>query len=345
MGLFNIFKKKSKAPNIEIAPNWKGILTLENLLNNEGSLVFVIDNHNYSSGQLWNISYESYLFTFSINFTEKILVLERNEELCVLPFNHFPIGAELGIIITWSHNQLALYIATKNIDPQIKDQNIVLTNSVFVPTEVLAWSRERRLLSVKTYESEEYLRNTVIACLESIQEKINKSSTSIFYDIEYSGLKIVQRKPKREIDVHPYINALLHDQSILLSLEIVPEYKSGVGDIDFVIIGRLENDKNCKICIECKNAHSPDLFHGIEVQLTKYLINTDSKYGIYLILNFEGEWFKNPEYITKGGRTKDTKIAVWSKITRSDNSMLRENIRIIELKLGKKPSASKKHIN
>lgn len=343
MGFFKrLFSIKSE-PSVRINPSFNGVLTYENLLSNEGSIVFILKNDNVSRGGLfWEVSFESYIFTFSINIDRKSLVLERNEALCILPFDGMPMNVDLIVIITWSHNALSIYISTrKGNTPQLKDSNTVKTNSTFIPTEIISWARKKALIPIKIYQSEEILRNTVISCFENIQNKINDSDVSQFWDITYDGNRIQDRKPKKEVHIHPTIKSLLYDQAILLSLQIIPEFKTGVGNLDFLIIGRLKNGNNSRICIEAKNAHSPDLYHGIENQLLDYMTNTNSKYGIYLIYNFEGEWYNNSSYKLKKGTTENPKLAVYLRKSINDNFILSENISLIELRLGKQKSASK----
>ena len=92
---------------------------------------------------------------------------------------------------------------------------------------------------------------------------------------------IVSRSPKREVEIHQTIHCYLSDQALLRSFQVIPEFKTGVGNVDFMILGQLSNGDSVKVCVECKNAHSPDLIHGLTKQLPSYMENTLSGSGIY----------------------------------------------------------------
>ena len=130
---------------------------------------------------------------------------------------------------------------------------------------------------------------------------------------------------------------MLSDQAILSSFEIILEFKTGVGSLDFLLIGRLKNGSSTKICIEFKNAHSSDIIHGLTNQLPDYMKNCWSKYGVYAVLYFKGDWFDKPSY--KDDTELFVKLQSEKQIT---GDPIQENIRIIFLSVSKPKSASKK---
>ena len=48
------------------------------------------------------------------------------------------------------------------------------------------------------------------------------------------------------------------------------------------------------VCVELKNAHHPNLKHGIEVQLPLYIKDIGNKEGIFLVLWYKSDEFDNP---------------------------------------------------
>ena len=58
----------------------------------------------------------------------------------------------------------------------------------------------------------------------------------------------------------------MFDAAQLKNVQLLHECQAGGGKLDFLATGIIAPATNAKICIECKCAHSEDLYHGIEEQ-------------------------------------------------------------------------------
>jgi hypothetical protein len=172
--------------------------------------------------------------------------------------------------------------------------------------------------------------------LAELELKIeNMHNKNIFWDIIYDGQKIIRRKPKKEIDLHPIILSLLSDQMFISSISIYPELQTGVGKLDFLFVGYVKNKGISKICAEFKHLHANDLEHGLAVQLPTYMNNQKIEHGTYCILDFRGEWFNKP-------LINDDKIyTLLGKAQAKAQRIVVEPIKIHHFHLGKLVSASR----
>ncbi|TAK96687.1 hypothetical protein EPO05_01255 [Patescibacteria group bacterium] len=320
--------------SFEITPAFKGFATAQDFLNSAGTLHFKISKAAISTGGLvFRISDETFIFTLS--FQNSSLVLQRNSTVSILTLDEFTDTAMLGIFVIWTFDKLVLYC--------LQDDKTKVTEVETVPcappASLLNWARRENLIPNIEYDTEESFRKKVCSCLQTIQTKIDETNGAItpFWNYQYSGSAIANRKPKKETEVQPIIQCLLSDQLLLSSIEIIPEYKTGVGTLDFIFVANIRNKGISKICAEFKNAHSKDLGHGLLHQLPKYMRNKGSTYGFYCVLNYKCEWFNKPAL---KGNADLALVLVKNQHTSSDP--LQRNIRIIIYNLGKQKTASKR---
>lgn len=323
-------------PQFKIAPVLKGSITAYDVLHSQGTFVFKTSKTAHlKDGLLFLLNEKDFLFSYRIE--NQSLVVQRNNVKNKLSFANAPKNTELTIFMMWSFSQLSL-ICSYGIGESQQLKSKVPTEPCAPPVSLVKWARQQNLIPIETYQSEENFRNKVHSCLQSIQDKIDESGGfSQFWNVNYDGNRIVSRKPKRETEIHPTIHCLLSDQALISSFEVIPEFHSGIGDLDFLIIGKLDDGQSSKLCIEFKNAHSDDLFHGITKQLPEYMGNCKSTYGVYCVLNYNGEWFKNKSF------KNDTDL--WIQLSSRTMSVLdpiQDQIRTIILNLSKPKSASKR---
>lgn len=122
----------------------------------------------------------------------------------------------------------------------------------------------------------------------------------------------------------------------MASIEIVPEYQTGVGNLDFMFVGIVKDRGIVKLCAEFKPAHSTDVFRGLEIQLPTYMRNKEVQYGAYCILGFKGQWFENPRDKSLDDLFHELQIARIRQQTPES-----KNIRVFMYDLSKPESASK----
>ena len=280
------------------SPSLQGSITMRDLLNNEGTFTIVVDNESFCNGGFLfqlidrNTSNE---FIFTLSIQNKAIVLQRNDTISILTLNDTNCK-HYFITITWSFNELHIYTSIGNKDTDIRHAS-VMTSPITPPNSLLKWARKNNLIPVVEFGTEEAFRNKIHSCLISIQDKLIESgSYSQFWNIVYDGKRIIERNPKNEIEVQPIIHCLLSDQFLMSSIEIIPEYNSSVGNLDFLFIAKVKDIGFAYFCVEFKNAHSTKIENGLLEQLPSYMETKKAKYGAYCVLNYEGQYFTNPNF-------------------------------------------------
>lgn len=316
---------------IGISPVFKGALTLSDLLSSEGTMTFVFFNDN-SNGVIFEIDTD--IFKFILLKDGNSLVFQRNDSACIISLKELSKTViEHTVFINWSHSELSILLMNKHRKLESKVQ----TRLTIPPNDLLNYAKKENLRPRSYFDNEENFRNKVHSCLLTINEKIYKTNSyKSFWDIQYDGNKIINRKPKIEIDIQPIINALLYDQMFQNGIEVIHEYKTGAGSLDFIFIGYIKGNGLSKICSEFKLAHSDDLEKGLIQQLPDYMISSGSNYGIYCVLNFKCTWFDKPVF--DNDMQLDINLAkMKTKITK----VIPDNIRTFIFELGKINTASK----
>lgn len=311
-----------------ISESVKGYITSTDLLMNTGSLTFNIKISQIKNGGfIFNI--ESDKFIFNLQLYQNSFSVQRNNYVSLLTLDEIPIDKKILFILSWSFSSLNLYCKYGKEDLEILKSEIK-TTPIAPPNELLIWCKKNNLLEIIEYESEEKFRKKIHSCLLSIQNKVFESgSFSQFWNIKYSGSKIISKEPKREIEVQPIIHSLLSDQLLMSSIEIIPEFKTSEGNLDFLFIGKVKNEGNKFFFVEFKNAHSNKLKEGLLNQLPTYMENKNINYGAYCVLNYHGD----------DNKEKIFQLSIL--LSKSENPYLK-NCRIINFDLSKPISASKK---
>lgn len=317
----------------DIAPQIRGYLTPADLLMSEGTFHFSTEKSQLlEGGFIFQIQGDG--FTFNLSIQNLSIVVQRNETVSILTLEKIPEKTRLGFFIMWSYAKLTLICKYGNKEEdQIKSE--VPNSPIPPPNNLLKWTRLNNLIPTKEYESAEEFRTKIHSCLTTINEKIEVSGGFYpFWNIIYKKGKIANRQPKNEIEIQPVVQCLLSDQMLASSIEIIPEFKGGVGNLDFLFIGQVKNRGSVYFCAEFKNAHSDKIFDGLTKQLPAYIKNKRADYGAYCILNYFGEWLKPSE--------KTNNIEFEIKKTRlSMEKPFVDMIRVFNFNLAKPISASK----
>jgi hypothetical protein len=241
---------------------------------------------------------------FVCGFERNIFFLRRNNNISEMndvnfKLNEMPNGPCI-VQIAWGVDfiELDLRIGDKNkLDELLIFTERKNTPPSYPPLELIRWVDKQNLIEKHEYTSEIEFRNKIIAIIKGIQEKVNISSNvNEFWNIIKEGNKIVKRLPKDETDIQAAIIRMISDQLTLANIFVSPEYDTGIGKVDLLFSAQVQGHGICTIVMELKNAHSPDLKDGLNIQLPKYMRNKKSKYGIYLILWYNGDWFSNSKY-------------------------------------------------
>ena len=323
-----------KQPHIEFSASFKGAITYSDLLSTEGTLAFVTDQASIQRGGFL-FQVDGFDFVFSLSFQNNQIVFQRNNIVSVLSLEELlAMSQRVHVFVMWTQTELKLdcraALTTK--------EATVPTTPTAPSSRLINWIRKRNLLPTTTYPSEEALREKVYSTLNSVNQKIREADAyKSFWNIMYEGNTIIERKPKREIEIQPLIHCLLSDQMLMSNIEILPEHKTGEGNLDFLFIGQVNGLGLCKICAEFKLAHSHDLDNGLWEQLPKYMEVSNAQYGAYCVLNFKGDWFTSPSF--KEGEALDMHLTL---IPKSQRKAVHSQIRSFIFDMNKPATASKR---
>jgi hypothetical protein len=278
---------------VRFSPAFKGAITLSDLLSSEGTLIFVTEQHSIQSGGfLFHILFQN--FVFCLSFQDNSIVIQRNDTVSILSLEELleEENRNLGIFVMWSHYKLILDCRSGDKVKRVE----VPTMPTAPPAQLITWARKHKLIPTETYTTEEEFREKIHASLSTINQKIREADAyKSFWNIVYEGNRIINRQPKKEVEIQPLIHCFLSDQMLLGNIEVIPEYKTGEGNLDFLFIGQVEGLGICKFCVEFKLAHSVDLDNGLLHQLPRYMDVSNATYGAYCVLNFKGDWFDQPK--------------------------------------------------
>lgn len=286
---------------VAIAPSLRGNFGLLDLLAPEATLYCVFGYDRMTPGQLFLVQGPGY--TLDLRTSHENLELVRNGYQAKVRLAH-PSRRTGNLITTiiWDQTRLHLWISDRDGDRD----DTCNTPSSFPPYALREWARRQALAPDVIYESSEILYESVLDQLQHLRDKIvDANAINPFWDIQYDGNTIVTRKPKHETDIHPLIRLLLDDLEIQKGLQVIPEYPTGSGSLDFLICGRTSSNQIVKVCVEFKHAHSADLAHGFKVQLPEYMARTATDYGIYCVLDFGSTYPANASKLHIPGLNSD----------------------------------------
>lgn len=273
---------------------------------------------------------------FSLLSPDYQIQLLIEDGVVVLRRNGYEARREIGevkrhfqVLISWrpDKTQLALIV---DDDAGNDDACVtVSTPPIYVPMSLLDWARRFNLIQRTTYSSP---ADFLAAFLESVRQAAlrirDTNAHSLFWDRQ--RIKAAQRPliPKREPEAMSGIAAFLQDQSLLAGYQILKESQAGAGSLDIRVVAPLANGGLANICVEGKNAHSPDLEHGVKDQLPAYMHSTNANYGVYLVLWYQCDRFPEPRESKLDITWRLTKLRPWETIV----------VETIELAFPKPPS-------
>lgn len=247
-------------------------------------------------GYLFSIEYGGYVFKARI--ADGVVSVRRNTCLVVLPLGSEAPGTQLvSVVVRWTPEVLHVSCAMLQSLNKIADRATTLrTTFTAPPPSLITWLRKQDLLDTRDYESGEAFRSTVFSILDRLQGRIGHFySTGIFWNLLYSNGEIIAKLPKGETDFYAVIQAILVDQMLRYSIEVVPDESPGSGSPDFVLMARIRNSGWGKVCLQIRNAHSPVLQDGLTNQLPRFMDSQKAEFGILLVM-----W-----YGTSFSRTQD----------------------------------------
>jgi hypothetical protein len=321
-------------PVICISPVFKGAMALSDLLSSEGAIHFLTDKASiHNDGYLFQILYPDFVFCLSLQ--NGSLVFQRNDSVSVLTLDELlEDKRHLMIFAMWSYDAITLDCRAGDKVKRLE----LPTIPTAPPAKLIRWARKNKLIPTQSYKSEEEFRERIHSSLITINQKIREADAyKSFWNVKYDGNNIVERQPKKEVEIQPLIQCFLSDQMLLGNIEVIPEYKTGEGHLDFLFVSQVDGLGICKFCAEFKLAHSDDLDNGLCYQLPKYMDVSNATYGAYCVLNYKGDWFGRPNL--KDDEALDFHLNL---LKIKSKNPVHENIRCFIFDLGKPATASKK---
>ncbi len=251
-----------------------------------------------SLGYMFSVVYGGYVFAARI--ADGVVSVRRNNSLVVLPFEDEVQGAQLvSVVVQWTPELLHISYAMLKSFNKIADRATILHTTFTAPPPSLITSlRQQNLLEMHEYENEESFRSAVYSLLDRLQGRIGHFySTGIFWNLLLSKGEIVAKLPKSETDSYTIIQAILIDQMLRYSIEVLPDDTPGSGPLDFVLMASIRNNGWSKVCLQIRNAHSPVLPDGLVKQLPKFMESQKAGSGIFLVMWY-GTYFSRSQDVT-----------------------------------------------
>lgn len=325
---------EQKEPIIRFSPKFQGYLSHLDLLKSEATLKCCLPKLP-SGEETGFFLVKSKDFLFVLFYSDDSLILQRNNVVSKISLKDVTSDKELNLFALWTHSEIGIYVKVE--DEKNLRKSRVSTPPVTPPPELVKSARKKGLVPTIHYENVHEFRQRIHASIETISQRIGEADAyKSFWNFVYEGRRVKQRLPKREPEVQPLLKCFLSDQMLMAGIEMIPEAHSGAGDVDFLLIGNVQNTGMEKICMEVKLAHSPDLEHGLFDQLPEYMRYHNAAYGIYCVLNYKGEWFNEPQFPTN-------ELLLHLDQRRREMQVPEDDrIRVFEINLSKPPTASQK---
>ena len=269
-------------------------LSISKLLSNKGTFHVKVFSSD-AQGELFSFASELYKIRLSILNGE--VIFSRNDYVARKKVG--PIQRHYQIVCSWMPDKFNLAVM---VDDKVGNDDAcvtVETRPIYIPIDAISWARRYNLLSRSIFSSPEEFLRVVVESIQQVNRTIKKgNSVQLYWDrnrqrqrSQPAGPKLV---PKREPEAMAGIVALMQDQSLLAKYELIRECATSTGSLDLRAIGQIKSGGTTTICIEGKNAHSPDLYHGITDQLPEYMDACEASYGIYLVLWYQCKEFNRP---------------------------------------------------
>ena len=265
----------------------------------EGSVeIRLVPDELNNLGLLFSVKYGG--FVFAARIADGVVSVRRNNCLVVLPLEGEAPGTQLvSVVVRWTPEFLHVSCTMLQSFNKIADRATTLrTTFTAPPASLITWLRKQNLLDTRDYESEETFRSTVFSILDRLQGRIGHFySTSIFWNLLYSNGEIIAKLPKSETDFYAIIQAILIDQMLRCSIEVIPDDSPGSGSPDFVLMANIRNSGWAKVCLQIRNAHSPVLPDGLLKQLPRFMDSQKAEFGIFLVMWY-GTYFSRSQDVT-----------------------------------------------
>ena len=189
----------AKAPMVGFSPTFKGAYTQSDLLHSEGTFFFLSDKDSIErGGYIFKVLYHN--FIFCLNIQNNSVVLQRNAHVAVVTLDELlKENRHIGIFAMWSHDNLTLDCRAGETAAKRTE---ISTTPTAPPSQLIRWARKQNLIPTETYKTEEEFREKIHAGLLTVNQKIREADAyKSFWNIVYDGNKIIERLPKKEVEI------------------------------------------------------------------------------------------------------------------------------------------------
>jgi len=157
----------------------------------------------------------------------------------------------------------------------------------FIDCELTKWKRVvENSMDIKGFNSTEELHDFLVALVRDQLEYQIHFTKGFKHFWKKIGQKMIQKK---ENQFYPYIKDILEPACHARGIQICHENILANGRIDLTF-----SHRDLKVCMEIKKAHYEDTMEAINHHFTKYLYEKGTNHGIYLILWYKSDQFKEP---------------------------------------------------
>ena len=230
-----------------------GFLTPEDILATAGTIQFTSDLS--APGLIFHVQGSG--FSFHYWGDGKTFICERNGTHIRVPAEIVASMVERAghahVKLAWGPSSMCIAMALKRKKWAEWTQGAETIPTV-PPSDLVAWARRQNLVRKVQFASVGEFCSRTYALLQSVNKTVSQmDSVNLFWDIQRQGNKIVSRTPKAEPDVQPFISAILQDQVLVAGMDLVSEYTTGVGNLDFMFTGSVTDSGLGRMCTEIKN--------------------------------------------------------------------------------------------
>jgi len=157
----------------------------------------------------------------------------------------------------------------------------------FIDCELTKWKRVvEDSMDIKGFDSTEELHDYLVAMIRNQLEYQIRFSDGYENFWKIKGQKKIQKK---ENQFYPYIKSIIEPICQQRDIHICHENIVANGRIDLCF-----SHRELKVCMEIKKAHYEDAAVAINHHFTEYLYNQNTDHGIYLILWYRSDQYKQP---------------------------------------------------
>jgi hypothetical protein len=235
---------------------------------------------------------EGYGYRLGLFIQDNHLLLQRNDDAAAVLLLD-PQG--FSFIVRCSATQIDVTVA----DRFGRRDDRKVTTYCAAPASLRRWAAKKAALGiVRSFPDAASAKREVIVQLMRMAKTLRETGAWVSFWTSEPGKK---RKPRAEPDLTSIVMGhIAQTLDLAKNIITVPQAATGSGRMDFMFLARLDDGEPILICCEAKVAHSPDLAHGLEVQLMEYMQLKETSHGIYIVFDFGPDHPPSAKFSARG---------------------------------------------